>query len=77
MFATLMYHWERIAQLIYDALLPHLPRELVTVLALMWPMFVALLVLAAMSAWFTWKDRRDLNRRLNRRLSQLRDDLDA
>jgi Flp pilus assembly protein TadB len=76
MFTTLMTYWQRLAQLIYDALLPYLPRELATVLALLWPAFVVILLLAGLTLLFTWLDRRALNRHLNRRLAQLHAELD-
>jgi len=76
MFTTLMTYWQRIAQLIYDALLPHLPSELAAVLALLWPAYLVLLVLFAITALLAWLDHRDLTRRLNRRLAQLHADLD-
>ena len=76
MFVTLMTYWAHIAQLIYDALLPYLPIEVATTLALMWPAFVVMLLLIGMTLLFTWSDRRALNRLVNRRLAQLQADID-
>ena len=75
MFTVLMTYWQRIAQLIYDALLPYLPVEVATTLALMWPAFVVMLLLIGMILLFTWLDRRAVNRLVNRRIAQLHADI--
>jgi hypothetical protein len=75
MFTVLMTYWQRIAQLIYDALLPYVPVEVATTLALMWPAFVVMLLLIGMILLFTWLDRRAVNRLVNRRIAQLHADI--
>lgn len=72
MSTTLLNHWDRIAQLIYALLLDYLPSQLAAVLAMLWPMFVVLLVIVIVGGLLAWQDRRDLNRRVHRRLAQLR-----
>jgi len=74
MTTTLTSHWEAIAQLLFALLLPWMPRELATVLAMLWPMFAVLLVIVVVGGLLAWQDRRDLNRRVHRRVAQLRGD---
>lgn len=72
----LLHRYGDIALYLLALLDQYLPNELATVLALVWPGLVCLLWLAAMSAVFTWQDRRAINRHLNRRLAQLQKELD-
>jgi hypothetical protein len=74
MTTTLTSHWEHIAQLLFAVLIQWLPRELATVLAMLWPMFAVLLVIVTVGLLLAWQDRRDLNRRVHRRLAQLRNE---
>lgn len=72
MFDYLLHGYGAIALYLYALLDQYLPQELATVLAAVWPGLLTMGGLAAMSALFTWQDRRAINRRLNERLEQVR-----
>lgn len=81
MFTTLMHVWEHVARLLIAYLHQWLPDNpglyaAIEVLALLWPFLLAMAILCAIVGVGTWLDRRDMARRLNQRLAQLRAELD-
>jgi hypothetical protein len=60
-----------VAMVLYALLSPWLPMELAYIVAALWPMLLCLAALLGLSFWFTWQDRRTLNRLVNARLDAL------
>jgi uncharacterized protein (DUF58 family) len=60
---------------LYALLNQYLFPELALVVAAAWPALICLVLLGGVLLYFTWQDRRTLNRHLNRRLEQVRQQL--